>query len=99
MRWCGSCRGAVLADGIDGVQGGMIEMGGGAIGPGDAKGVDAGQLAQADDLFIIDRGLEATAGDEFAVEDLSCLVDTDLAADGEGIGRGGVKEDADIMIF
>ena len=43
-------------------------------------------MAQADDLFVVDGGLEAAAGDDFAVEDLAVVIDADLAADGEGIG-------------
>ncbi len=76
----------------------MKKAGGLTVGPGDHQGIYGGELAQADDLFVIDGGLEASAGNDLAVEDLAVLIDADFGADGEGIGVVAVEEGADVVV-
>ena len=88
-----------LADGIELIGGGVIEFGDGAVGPGDDEGIGMSDGAQADDLFVVDGGLEAAAGDDFAVEDLTAAEDPDLAADGKGVGGQAMEEDGEVMVM
>jgi len=87
-----------LADGMEGIDSGVIEAGDRAVGPGDGHGIGVGNGAQTDDLFVIDGGLEAPAGNEFAIEDLWAAEDADLAADGEGIGGEAMEHDGQVVV-
>src|SRR6185312_9722743 len=89
---------AGLADGVELIGFGVTEGGDGAIGPGDDHGIGMVDMAQADDLFVVDGGLEAAAGDDFAIEDLRAAEDPDLAADGKGVGGEAMEQDGQIMV-
>ena len=93
------CAGLLLVQGIDAVDGGLEEAGARAVGPGDEEGVEMGAITEADELFIIDGGLEAPAGDELAIEELRSGVGGYFTTDGKSIGRVAVQGDADVVVM
>ncbi len=88
-----------LPDRIELIGRGMIEFGDGAVWPGDEQGIGMGDITQTDDLFVVDGGLEAAAGDDLAIEDLAAAEDPDLAADGKGIGSEAMQEYGEVMVM